>query len=272
MEKIDTSVFNLKQVSNCSKCSDGIFMLEGSKREIPELCDKCYTEKIEKEKVDKLKSRVEYLFDSFKTDKDEKKRLGIPSRYIESSLENFIGDVDKQVEKWISLKGENLLIQSPKAGNGKTHLAISVMCEKMSSMRDRGLELSLESYQKSSNAFKEYEVIKPTGMFVNFADLMLEVKASFDSKDINEQDVITKYTNYTILVIDDIGTEKSSDYTQAVIYSILNRRYESMKSTIITTNLSSGDITGSYGSRILSRIASGEVITLNGEDMRLKRV
>ncbi len=74
-----------------------------------------------------------------------------------------------------------------------------------------------------------------------------------------------------LLIIDDLGTEFINSNSQAVLFDILNTRYQTGKKTIISTNLSLLEIEGVYSERISSRIA-GNFVTLNlfGEDIRLK--
>ncbi len=74
-----------------------------------------------------------------------------------------------------------------------------------------------------------------------------------------------------LLIIDDLGTEFINSNSQAVLFDILNTRYQTGKKTVISTNLSLAEIDGVYSERISSRIA-GNYITLNlfGEDIRFK--
>ena len=74
-----------------------------------------------------------------------------------------------------------------------------------------------------------------------------------------------------LLIIDDLGTEFINSNSQAVLFDILNTRYQTGKKTIISTNLSLAEIDGVYSERISSRIA-GNYITLNlfGDDIRFK--
>ncbi len=268
---------SMRKIGECKACGDNLFSFSGEDNNVETLCPDCKKDaEIQEGKLSMI-TKIKTLFASLESSKDTRIRLRVPKRYLESTLTNFVGNVSGDVEKWLKSKTENLLIQSPKAGNGKTHLAISCMIEIMKRLEDDCVRENIEAWElvkpsyKGGRYDKDYTITKPNATFVNFSDLMLEVKASFDSKEITEQEVIKKYCEYTVVVIDDIGAEKSSDYTQAVIYSIINRRYEDMKPTIITTNLSSGDITGSYGSRILSRVASGTIITLDGNDKRLEK-
>ena len=60
--------------------------------------------------------------------------------------------------------------------------------------------------------------------------------------------------NCDLLVIDDLGTEFISQFTQTTLYGLINTRILSKKPTIINTNLSMGEIAKRYTDRISSRL------------------
>ena len=72
--------------------------------------------------------------------------------------------------------------------------------------------------------------------------------------------MVDKYAKVDLLVLDDlggetgfIGTDKvASDFTQRILYHLMNRRQD--KSTIITTNLNSKQISAMYDSKVVSRL------------------
>lgn len=73
-----------------------------------------------------------------------------------------------------------------------------------------------------------------------------------------------------LLFIDDLGAEKTTDFSQEFLYAILNRRYENMHRTFITSNLTLKEMNDRYGSRIVSRIAEMCVLVeLQGQDKRI---
>jgi DNA replication protein DnaC len=57
-----------------------------------------------------------------------------------------------------------------------------------------------------------------------------------------------------IVAIDDLGARSPSEYSIDVLYRLLNRRYEYMLPTIITSNLPTEKLTDIFGDRISSRI------------------
>ena len=68
-------------------------------------------------------------------------------------------------------------------------------------------------------------------------DLLERIRRTFRTADGgDESEILSAYKKVPLLVIDDIGKEKPTDWAIATIYSIVNGRYESCMPTIITTN------------------------------------
>lgn len=106
---------------------------------------------------------------------------------------------------------------------------------------------------------------------VSVPDLLLRVRASFkEHSDMSESSIIEDYSTIKRLFLDDIGVEKTSDWSLQTLYSIIDRRYREMRQTIITSNLSLEEISDKVGDRIASRIAEMcKIIELKGKDRRL---
>jgi len=177
-----------------------------------------------------------------------KTALKIPKRYRGASFESFetksniVAEIKEIIDsgKW----EDPILFTGNGTGCGKTHLAICTIVE----MARRTAE---------------------DLVFINFSDLMGEIFASIkDSANGSVDSIIRKYSNVFILCIDDLGAEHTTAYSTSVLYRILNNRYNSMKATIVTTNLSGDEICESYDKRIFSRMICGHVFTLSGKDKR----
>lgn len=56
----------------------------------------------------------------------------------------------------------------------------------------------------------------------------------------------------SLLVLDDLGAAKASDWTEEITYRLVNRRYNHMLPTLITTNLRIGDLRAYLGDRVAS--------------------
>ena len=170
-------------------------------------------------------------------------RVGVPRRYLGASLQNFNGKKPKLQVGFIT---------GP-PGVGKTHLAVALLREDI--------------------VFKG----RDAGRFVRTVDLLKEIRDSFQEHSAaSERAILDNYgRKVPFLVIDDLGTEKISDWVEQTLYDLIDRRYVEMLPTIITSNLSLDEIEahyGNHGKRLASRIYDlGEVFVITGKDRRVKR-
>ena len=75
-----------------------------------------------------------------------------------------------------------------------------------------------------------------------------------------------------LLILDDLGTEMTTSFTQSALYAILNTRLTEKCSTIVSTNLSDAELAARYLPQTVSRL-TGEFDTLAfmGRDIRAQR-
>jgi DNA replication protein DnaC len=93
-------------------------------------------------------------------------------------------------------------------------------------------------------------------IFISVPELINEIKSCFNNPDKSEQDVLNFYSDVYFLVLDDFGVEKASDWCLSTLFLILNRRYENLRKTIITSNFSLEELAIHLGDdRIPSRIS-----------------
>ena len=119
----------------------------------------------------------------------------------------------RYVERWHAMRSENLgLLLWGGVGTGKSFLAGCI-----------------------ANALMEQEV--PVRM-TNFARILNELTSSFFGRN----EVVDKLSRYPLLVIDDFGMERGTEYALEQIYNIVDSRYRSRKPLIVTTNLTLDEI------------------------------
>ncbi len=58
-----------------------------------------------------------------------------------------------------------------------------------------------------------------------------------------------------LLILDDLGAAKTSEFVEEQTYRLINRRYNAMLPTLITTNLRIRDLKAYLGDRVTSRLA-----------------
>lgn len=169
-------------------------------------------------------------------------RARIPARFMQKTLATFkpTGAIRKNLLRdarryamAFSLKDNALatrgLLMIGPVGCGKTHLAIAVLQEVIG---------------------KGY-----TGLYYNSPNLLRDLRATMDKENFTTEDeLLEEVTTTDLLVFDDVGAEKSSEYVLDRFYLIINERYEAGKPVIITTNLDHEGLENRLGERIVSRM------------------
>jgi DNA replication protein DnaC len=148
----------------------------------------------------------------------------IPARYENCSFATFDAgnaSLSSAVEKAMRYcngypylgddEGLGLLLIGPN-GVGKTHLAVSAM--------------------------RELVLMKGCrGQFWDFHDLIRQIKNSYDpTTRTTEEQVLQPVIETDVLLLDDLGAWKMTDWMMDTLFFILNSRYMAKRATIITTN------------------------------------
>lgn len=137
-------------------------------------------------------------------------------------------------------KSDSILLLGA-AGLGKTHLSLAIA----SRVLEKGYGVI---YNTAGNMFLKLEEEYFSYRGNTYIDALLDVD---------------------LLIIDDLGTEYMSKFTQSAFYNIINTRILKHKPTIISTNLSVREIEEKYSARISSRIiGSFSLKKLIGMDIR----
>ena len=178
------------------------------------------------------------------------RKTGIGPRHENASLEDFeSGKCKTEISGWLAGNmTEPIMIQSEKVGNGKTHLACAILREWM------------------------IKRIDTNAIFIPAVDMLLALRGSFESESEGEREaaLIRTWSETGLLVIDDLGAEKASEYGRQAMYQVVNRRYMHLMPTIITSNASTAEITEKNGAPFMSRVSCGLVILPDGSDLRAK--
>ena len=134
------------------------------------------------------------------------------------------------------------LLFSGATGLGKTFLSACIARQ----VADRGFSVV---YETAIRMFADFEAEKFGG---------------------EEQRGLThKYLACDLLIIDDIGTEMTTQFTISAMYNIINTRLMDGKATVISTNLVPESIEGRYSPQIASRIlGTYRLIKFAGSDIR----
>lgn len=184
--------------------------------------------------------------------------MRIPERYVGKGALNT-PEARKAMEAFKA--GQGLYLHGI-TGSGKTHTAIAMMQEWFST-------------RIMLNGTGDIYPIVSSPVFLPAVELLHEIKASWDEHEArrseNENTILNRYSVRPLLVLDDLGAEKISDWSRQVIYLLLDRRYRDCKQTIITSNLTLQEIADVLEPRIASRLCEmGAVIDMGKKDWRVK--
>ena len=170
---------------------------------------------------------------------------------------NFIKNLARQTTmQLIEGKPLNVILYSEKSGTGKSHLAFAML----NTINEKSEELNKDKGQMRCLA-------------VSFNELLIRIKQAISDGHNQEGHYLELLNKADVLLIDDLGTGKPSEYETNILFSILESRSEE-KATIITTNLDTQKLLKKYDNRIVSRLKANG-ISLNFElldDYRLKLI
>ena len=107
------------------------------------------------------------------------------------------------------------------------------------------------------------------GLYIYLPTFLDDLRNSYSnpSPEFDEELYMVKHCN--LLIVDDIGAEKLTEWVRERIVSIINIRVSNNLSTIYTSNLSPNDLREEMGDRIASRILGcSNVVEITGADRR----
>jgi DNA replication protein DnaC len=104
--------------------------------------------------------------------------------------------------------------------------------------------------------------------------LLARIRRTYDAER-GEQSYLEffeRLTSVDLLHVDDLGAEKRSDWVLEQLYAIVNERYETQRSIVVTTNLDQVALEDQIGPRTVSRLVEicGDPLPLFGEDLRYR--
>lgn len=167
--------------------------------------------------------------------KDMKKSLNLPRRYRDKHLVDFVVEshVQKSVEHILkAILADTSLYIYGDTGRGKTLLASVIANERV-------------------------ERLKPARWF-DVVDFLTQVNPYYSGDSEESFKTRSRARRAAFLVLDDLGAEKVTETSLAVIFDVINARYNSGLQTVITSNYSLKELKAKYpgvqGSRIISRL------------------
>jgi DNA replication protein DnaC len=101
--------------------------------------------------------------------------------------------------------------------------------------------------------------------------LLARIRRTYDSEPGGDSylSLFERLTSVDLLHIDDLGAEKRSDWVLEQLYALINERYETQRSMLVTTNLPHEELEEQIGGRTVSRLSQiCDEVPLFGTDRR----
>ena len=108
--------------------------------------------------------------------------------------------------------------------------------------------------------------VKMSGRWIAADDYIDMIKDSFDSTGglpaMYGNPHLIKYIKgvFDVLVIDGLGEERKTEFAAHELGSLIRRRYDNMKTTVITTRLTMSEIVDRYGDRVAVVLADYDMV------------
>ena len=197
------------------------------------------TEREEKEKeleaarkAERIKKKINLFLDT------------VPLRFKNATFDTFICTSEKQKSVIDFLKKGKSAVIYGSNGTGKTHLAFASCLHQVSLDKTAKYILAFDFFNALRKSFSDYTTDR----------------------------IMHEYEDVEYLVIDEIDKTQGTQMEFAYLYSLINKRYNEMKSTVLITNAKPEEFAAIIGQSALDRVASeGKVIDLTGENYRQRK-
>lgn len=203
--------------------------------------------------IRKAKEAQEEIDAQSKQERDRiQRKLGaamIPHRFVSKTFADYRADSDAQ-KKALTIcreyadnfrahfdEGRCLLLLG-KPGTGKTHLAAAI-------------------------ANQLVTTTAATAIYRTVGGILQHIKGSFDRESgYSEKQAYDTYAQAHLLIIDEVGATKPTEFELATLFAIINARYEEQMPTVIISNLPPKSLPEALGERCVDRLREGGGIAL----------
>lgn len=188
---------------------------------------------------------------------------GIPARYCPPDISpiELLDSCSRKLRVYVkdlghmTDTGQSLYLWSKGPGTGKTTMACSLL---MKYLLIRGKTIAISDWTH------------PVGYFT-VVDLMDSLRRNMKEPSEEFEELWGRQFSPRaprLLVLDDLGAEKPSEWVRERLYQLINYRYSNRLSTIYTSNCDRETIYSKLGDRIGSRVFSSLVVEMAGTDQR----
>lgn len=238
LKAMNCSENSLSARGECELCGDTGYKADGSTCE----CFKIEYARLQLEELNNKIRVYEHTFEAFDlrlfSPVRDETRSKSPRDHIRSNME-----LCKKYAQTFCLGSESLFFQGG-GGTGKTYLATAIA----SQAAKRGSSVAYESAFALFSRFEEKH---------------------FGREDENTRGELASYIDDDLLIIDDLGCEMTTAFSNASLYYLLNTRFAAGRPTIVITGLAAGELADRYTPQIISRLEGDFTgVIFFGDDVR----
>ncbi|TDO91304.1 replicative DNA helicase loader DnaI [Halanaerobium saccharolyticum] len=113
--------------------------------------------------------------------------------------------------------------------------------------------------------------------YIVYSDLLQQIRSTYNQNnpETDEKQILSTVQQIPVLLIDDLGTEKATEFASSTLYQIIDRRYREEKPIILSTNYSIKNLKNRFpvmGERIFQRLLEmNKYLELAG-NVRVKKI
>ena len=190
---------------------------------------------------------------------------GFANLIKEQSFNNFSLEYYKKNATHYDMMGKNLEFFKKYAQNFDPQTSPSILL-----MGGTGLGKTHLSSAVAREVIEKGNDVFYTGAIDLFSQFEIQRFKSYNNE---PNELIERYFECDLLIIDDLGTEMINQFSVSTLYNLLNDRLCRKKPTIVSTNLSQDDINKKYTDRITSRMfGEYKIVFFAGTDIRAQKL
>ena len=190
---------------------------------------------------------------------------GFASLIKEQRFDNFSLDYYKKNANHYEMMSRNLAFLRDYASNFDPKTSQSILM-----MGGTGLGKTHLSSAVAYGVIEKGNDVFYTGAIDLFSQFEIQRFKTYNNE---PNELIERYFECDLLIIDDLGTEMINQFSISTLYNLLNDRLSRRKPTIVSTNLTQEDIQKKYTDRITSRMfGEYKVVFFAGTDIRAQKL
>lgn len=183
----------------------------------------------------------------------------IPRRFIDKSFAGYQVESEGQRKAFDAcagyaddfgdhLKAGRCMLMLGKVGTGKTHLAVAIV---QWLIRESGF----------------------AAVYRTVGGVMDEIRAAYDGQG-SEAEIMKTLVGADLLVLDEVGATKATEFELATLFRIINGRYEQNLPTLIVSNLGPQELPAALGERCVDRLREngGILVPFDWASARLEKL